>query len=88
MLGIGYPKKLRNEKKMIGSQHIMSVATIKDILKNIVFSLFDLFLESFLELADFVFIKIKTYPTEIKVTRSRLKLIIVALNFEITEEFE
>ena len=88
MSGTGYPKKLRNEKKIIGSQHIISVATIKDILKNILFSFLDLFLESFLELAEFVFIKIKTYPIEIKVTRSKLKLIIVTLNFEITEELE
>ena len=88
MSGTGYPKKLRNEKKMIGSQHIISVATIKDILINMLFSFLGLFLESFLELADFVFIKIKTYPIEIKETRNKLKLIIVALNIEITEELE
>ena len=88
MSGTGYPKKLRNEKKMIGCQHIISVATIKDILKNMLFSFLGLFLESFLELANFVFIKIKTYPIKIKETRSKLKLIIVALNIEITEELE
>ena len=88
MSGTGYPKKLRNEKKMIGSQHIISVATIKDILKNILFSFLGLFLESFSELADFVLIKIMTYPIEIKITKSKLKLIIVTLNIDITEELE
>ena len=88
MPGIWYPKKLRNENTMTGIQQIMSVATIRDILKSIVFSLVGLFLESFSDLVDFILINIKTYPIEMKTTRNKLKLIKVKLNFEIKEECE
>ena len=86
--GIGYAKKLRNENIITGIQQIMSVATIRDILYSIVFSILCLFLKSFSELVDFFFINIKTYPIEIKITRNKLKLIKVKLNFEIKEECE
>ena len=86
ILGVGYPKKLKNENTITGSQQIMSVATIRDILKSIVFSFLGLFLESFSELFNFIFINIKTYPIETKTTRNKLKLIKIKLNFEIKEE--
>ena len=88
MLGIGYPKKLRNENTITGNQQNMSVATIRDILYSIVFSLLGLFLESFSEWDYFILINIKTYPIEIKITRNKLKLIKVKLNFEIKGECE
>ena len=85
ILGVGYPKKLKNENTITGSQQIMSVATIRDILISIVFSFHGLFLERLSELVDLILIKIKTYPIEIKTTRKKLKLIKVKLNFEIKE---
>ena len=88
MPGIWYPKKLRNENTMTGIQQIMSVATIRDILKSIVFSLVGLFLESFSDLVDFILININTYPIVIKKDRNKLKLIKINLNFEIKEERE
>ena len=88
LLGIGYPKKLRNENTITGSQQTMSVATIRDILKSIVCSFLGLFFESLSDLVDFMLININTYPIVIKTTRNKLKLIKIKLNFEIKEERE
>ena len=89
MPGIWYPEKRTKDIIMIGSQQTTSVATIKNIITNMVFSFCSDF--SFEPLSTFlrwILLKINTYPTQMKIIMSKLKFKSAVENVEANKDSE